>query len=116
MEVNEIVVNENKNIIKKLSFERFPNKKNPKKIRKEWYEEEIMTVLATGQAMLIEKLINYNNDNPYDNVEIFIGDLQLVAKDVLNQFNKKIGSRIEYQIEDFFTGGRLIKENEKSFE
>jgi len=110
--ISKIITEENNAVINQLTWARFPNPKNPLKIKSKWYSEEIMTTLAIGQAVLVEKIINSHKDNPYESVDELIGDLQLVAKDVLNQFNMKGGVKriTQYDIEDFLTGGRLVKQ------
>jgi len=109
--ISKLITGENNMIINQLTAARFPNRKNPRKISSKWFSEEIMTVLATGQSMMVEKVINNHKDNPYESVDELIGDLQLIAKDVLNQFNMKGGVKriTQYSIEDMLPGGRLIK-------
>jgi hypothetical protein len=110
--VSEKIIEENAKVIKTMTFHRFPNPKNPRKIGAKWYSEEVITIIATAQSMMTEKIINSHNEDPYNSVEELIGDLQLIGMRVLNQFNKKGGvTRItQYGIEDFFKGGRLVKD------
>lgn len=105
------ITEENNKIINTMSFQRFPNPKNPRKIGRKWYKEEVMTVLATGQAMLIEKLLRNHGENPYNDVDELLGDLQIIGVEVLNQFNLKGGAKQvnRYAVEDMMSGGILAK-------
>lgn len=105
-EVYDAIVKENNYITNYFVNCTFKNPKNPVKIRSNWYKEEVVSILAYGQTTVIDFLIKAHHQNPYNNIDEFIGDLQTMGVKILNNFNVKggFGKGDEFNLEKFFDG------------
>lgn len=110
MNIQDIVVEQNKAFTKTFAIGRFPSPKVPKKMKRAFFEEEIITSVASSQLILIEQILKKNELNEYETADDILADLHLIAVDVMNNFKLKATSQkcAPYSVENFLPGGSLL--------
>lgn len=81
----------------------FKHPTNPIKIKPVKYKNEVQIAYAYALCFLSEKLVNNYRDNEYENIEVLIGDLELIGVEMLNQIKKLANpaSIEKFKLDDF---------------
>ncbi len=85
---------------------RFPNPKNPLKIRGKFFRDELFTASASSYGIMLELIKKAHKENPYESIDEIIGDMEMIVVEVLNEFQVVAGNVKSkmYKVEDYQTG------------
>ena len=111
--ITDQVLSENKRFITSMVSSRVPKPKIKKKFGQSEYKEEMITALTSGQCGLIEIILKAHGKDPYLTAEEVLGDLQIVACEVMNNIKMTASNQRHrpYTVEDFMEYGRFVKKS-----
>lgn len=111
MSMESIVADQNEKFLRSMIYNRIPKPKIKKKFSQLEYRKEVITALTSGQCSMVEAIMRSHGSDPYKTADEVLGDLQLIACRIMNDFNEKIETRNfkPYSVEDFMTKGRFLQ-------
>jgi len=110
MEIANKIVKSNNDFVAMFATGRFPRPKEPRKMKRAFFAEEIKTAVASGQCAMAEQLLNNYSDGKYETLDDIIADLHVLSTAVLNDFRMTASNEkcMPYRVEDFLPGGKLM--------
>jgi hypothetical protein len=97
-------MNHAKRFAKDLTRERFLEAPK-KKFNRRLYEEDLEGAWIAGFTTLCEMILKRHKEEPYDDVDIFLGDIHLLVTENFNYFSQKLAigaqQHVRIKVEDF---------------
>lgn len=113
-EIAKTIIDETTKYVSTHAAGRFPRPKEPRKFKRAFFAEEIKTATASGQALLVETLLNNYIAGEYETLDDIIADLHCIGADVLNDF-RMTASKDKckpFRVEDLLPGGNLVSKGQ----